>query len=293
MSSHVKQRKSRLQQEGLKVAAPFLLPSLIGMLVFSLLPLAISGIISLTDWNGLDQLLTPGMFQEHFIGVDNFKAILSSDEFWQVLGNTCYYIVLYIPFMLIASLPVAQLLSQRRRGVTAFRVIYYIPVLTSWVAASLIWKTVLSPKYGALNNLLAVLGIEGPGWLLDETWAMPAVVLVSVWKDMGFFGLILLSGMISIDRGYYEAAELDGAGAWTKFLRITLPLMTPSIFYVLIVSLINAFQLFPQIMIMTDGGHKSWWSVFINMDSVTIAWDMQQHSLGFCLSLLWCARLSK
>ena len=93
----------------------------------------------------------------------------------------------------------------------------------------------LSPKYGALNNLLAVLGIEGPGWLLDETWAMPAVVLVSVWKDMGFFGLILLSGMISIDRGYYEAAELDGAGAWTKFLRITLPLMTPSIFYVLIV----------------------------------------------------------
>ena len=102
MSSHVKQRKSRLQQEGLKVAAPFLLPSLIGMLVFSLLPLAISGIISLTDWNGLDQLLTPGMFQEHFIGVDNFKAILSSDEFWQVLGNTCYYIVLYIPFMLLS-----------------------------------------------------------------------------------------------------------------------------------------------------------------------------------------------
>ena len=254
MSSRVKQRKSRLQQEGLKVAAPFLLPSLIGMLVFSLLPLAISGFISLTDWNGLDQLLAPGMLRKHFIGVDNFKAILSSDEFWQVLGNTCYYIVLYIPFMLIASLSVAQLLSQRRRGVTAFRVIYYIPVLTSWVAASLIWKTVLSPKYGALNNLLAVLGIEGPGWLLDETWAMPAVVLVSVWKDMGFFGLILLSGMISIDRGYYEAAELDGAGAWTKFLRITLPLMTPSIFYVLLVSLINAFQLFPQIMIMTDGG---------------------------------------
>ena len=254
MSSRVKRRKSRLQQDGLKLVAPFLLPSLIGMLVFSLLPLVISAFISLTDWNGLDQLLAPGMFQEHFIGLDNFKNILSSSEFWQVLGNTCYYIVLYIPIMLAASLSVAQLLSQSRKGVTAFRIIYYIPVLTSWVAASLIWKTVLSPEYGALNNLLAVFGIEGPGWLLDETWAMPAVVLVSVWKDMGFFGLILLSGMIGIDRGYYEAAELDGAGAWTKFRRITLPLMTPAIFYVLIVSLINAFQLFPQIMIMTDGG---------------------------------------
>lgn len=284
MSSRVKQRKSRLQQEGLKVAAPFLLPSLIGMLVFSLLPLAISGFISLTDWNGLDQLLAPGMLRKHFIGVDNFKAILSSDEFWQVLGNTCYYIVLYIPFMLIASLSVAQLLSQRRRGVTAFRVIYYIPVLTSWVAASLIWKTVLSPKYGALNNLLAVLGIEGPGWLLDETWAMPAVVLVSVWKDMGFFGLILLSGIISIDRGYYEAAELDGAGAWTKFLRITLPLMTPSIFYVLIVSLINAFQLFPQIMIMTDGGPNGATQVMVER---IYKYGFRYYRMGYAAAFSW------
>ena len=284
MSSRVKQRKSRLQQEGLKVAAPFLLPSLIGLLVFSLLPLAISGFISLTDWNGLDQLLAPGMLRKHFIGVDNFKAILSSDEFWQVLGNTCYYIVLYIPFMLIASLSVAQLLSQRRRGVTAFRVIYYIPVLTSWVAASLIWKTVLSPKYGALNNLLAVLGIEGPGWLLDETWAMPAVVLVSVWKDMGFFGLILLSGIISIDRGYYEAAELDGAGAWTKFLRITLPLMTPSIFYVLIVSLINAFQLFPQIMIMTDGGPNGATQVMVER---IYKYGFRYYRMGYAAAFSW------
>lgn len=284
MYSRVKQRKSRLQQEGLQVAAPFLLPSLIGMLVFSLLPLAISGFISLTDWNGLDQLLAPGIFQEHFVGVDNFKAILSSNEFWQVLGNTCYYIVLYIPLMLIASLSVAQLLSQSRKGVTAFRVIYYIPVLTSWVAASLIWRTVLSPEYGALNNLLAIFGIEGPGWLLDETWAMPAVVLVSVWKDMGFFGLILLSGIIGIDRGYYEAAELDGAGAWKKFRRITLPLMTPAIFYVLIVSLINAFQLFPQIMIMTDGGPNGATQVMVER---IYKYGFRYYRMGYAAAFSW------
>ena len=284
MSSRVKRRKSRLQQDGLKLAAPFLLPSLIGMLVFSLLPLVISAFISLTDWNGLDQLLAPGMFQEHFIGLDNFKNILSSSEFWQVLGNTCYYIVLYIPIMLAASLSVAQLLSQSRKGVTAFRIIYYIPVLTSWVAASPIWKTVLSPEYGALNNLLAVFGIEGPGWLLDETWAMPAVVLVSVWKDMGFFGLILLSGMIGIDRGYYEAAELDGAGAWTKFRRITLPLMTPAIFYVLIVSLINAFQLFPQIMIMTDGGPNGATQVMVER---IYKYGFRYYRMGYASAFSW------
>ena len=241
-------------RDGLLRASPFLLPSLIGLMIFSLLPLLISVGISLTDWNGLDSIGTAGFFREHFVGLDNYRSILTGREFWQVLKNTGTYIVLYIPGMLVMSLTVAFLLSRERRGVMVFRVIYYLPVLTSWVAASLIWTTMLSPQYGAVNNILSLFGIKGPGWLLDLKWAMPAIVLVSIWKDMGFFGLILLSGMVDINKSYYEAASLDGAGAWTKFLRITLPLMTPAIFYVLIVSLINAFQLFPQIMIMTDGG---------------------------------------
>lgn len=281
-----KNRKARTsqRQEGLRAAFPFLLPSLIGMLIFSLMPLAISAVISLTDWNGLDKLLAPGMFQEHFVGTENFKNILSSEEFWKVLGNTCCYIVLYIPFMLAASLSVAYLLSRPKRGVVVFRVIYYIPVLTSWVAASLIWKTVLSPEYGALNNLLSIVGIEGPGWLLDETWAMPAIVLVSVWKDMGFFGLILLSGMISIDRGYYEAAALDGAGTWKKFWCITLPLLSPSVFYVLIVSLINAFQLFPQVMIMTDGGPNGATEVMVER---IYKYGFRYYRMGYAAAFSW------
>ena len=106
--------------------------------------------------------------QEHFIGLDNYKAILTSQEFWKVLKNTLTYIVLYLPLMMAVSLAVASLLSQQRRGVGVFRVLYYIPVLTSWVAASLIWKSILAPQYGAMNNILAFFGIEGPGWLLDE-----------------------------------------------------------------------------------------------------------------------------
>lgn len=249
-----KNRGRRLNERSFFSASPFLTASLIGFAIFYFAPMIISVLISLTDWNGLDRLLAPGFMAEHFIGLDNYKAILTGTEFWKVLKNTLVYILLYIPLMLMVSTAIAALLSRQRRGVGVFRVLYYIPVLTSWVAASLIWKSLLSPQYGAMNGILAIFGMEGPGWLTDEKWAMPAIVLVSVWKDMGFFGLILLSGMVGIDRTYYEAAEIDGAGPWTRFLKITLPLLTPSLFYVLIVSLINSFQLFPQIMIMTDGG---------------------------------------
>lgn len=276
--------KLRKQGSGLLVASPFLLPSLIGMLIFSLLPLVISGLISLTDWNGLDKLTDPNFLQEHFIGLENYKRILTTPEFWRTLGNTVEYIVLYIPFMLAASLLVAYLLSRPHRAIGVFRVVYYIPVLTSWVAASLIWKSVLSPQYGALNGILSIFGIEGPGWLTDEKWAMPAIVLVSVWKDMGFFGLILLSGVVGINKTYYEAASLDGANGWTKFFRITLPLLTPSIFYVLIVGMINAFQLFPQIMIMTGGGPNGATQVMVER---IYNYGFRYYRMGYAAAFSW------
>lgn len=284
MMQSKKNTKAKRKAQGLLVASPFLLPSLIGLLVFSMLPLVISGLISLTDWNGLDPLMDPAFLETHYIGLANYQSILTSAEFWKALTNTGKYIILYIPLMLMASLLVAQLLSRPRRGVGVLRVLYYIPVLTSWVAASLIWKTVLSPQYGAPNSILAVFGIQGPGWLLDEAWAMPAIVLVSVWKDMGFFGLILLSGLVAIDRTYYEAASIDGAGSFTKFTRITLPLLTPSIFYVLIVGMINAFQLFPQIMIMTDGGPNGATQVMVER---IYKYGFRYYRMGYAAAFSW------
>ena len=274
----------RLGGNGLITAAPFLIPSLIGLAIFYLAPMVISIFVSLTDWNGLDRLFGDGFLAEHFIGLENYKNILTSREFWQVLKHTLTYIVMYLPLMLIVSIGVASLLSRKRPGVGAFRVVYYIPVLTSWVAASLIWRSILAPQYGAMNNILALFGIEGPGWLLDENWAMPAIVLVSVWKDMGFFGLILLSGMIGIDRSYYEAAEMDGAGAAARFFRITLPLLTPAIFYVLIVSLINSFQLFPQIMIMTDGGPNGATQVMVER---IYKYGFRYYRMGYASAFSW------
>lgn len=279
-----KSRERRRNERSFLSASPFLTASLIGFAIFYFAPMVISVVISLTDWNGLDRLLAPGFMEEHFIGLDNYKAILTGAEFWKVLKNTLVYIVLYIPLMLTTSTAIAALLSRQRRGVGAFRVLYYIPVLTSWVAASLIWKSLLSPQYGAMNGILAFFGMEGPGWLTDEKWAMPAIVLVSVWKDMGFFGLILLSGMIGIDRAYYEAAEIDGAGSWTRFLKITLPLLTPALFYVLIVSLINSFQLFPQIMIMTDGGPNGATQVMVER---IYKYGFRYYRMGYASAFSW------
>lgn len=271
------------KQKALIQSIPFMLPSFLGMIVFSLLPIIISVFISLTDWNGLDKLNLETLSQ-HFIGPDNYISILTTPEFWKVLGHTVYFIVLYIPLVFVASLGIAVILDKNRRGITAFRVMYYIPVLTSWVAASLIWKWVLSPQYGIFNQLLAFVGIKGPSWLTSTVWAMPAIVLASVWKDMGFFGLFLLSGLKIIDQGYYEAARVDGAGRMRQFFCITLPLLTPSIFFCLIMSLINAFQLFPQVMIMTEGGPNGATQVMVER---IYTYGFKYFRMGYASAYSW------
>lgn len=279
-----RKRRKGPGQEGLITASPFLMPSLIGLLVFSLLPLLISAFISLTDWNGLDQLTAPGFFQEHFIGLDNYKAILSSPEFWGVLWNTFRYIIMYIPLMLVASLGVA--LSAQppapRRNSLPYHLLYPGAHLLGGSLHDL--EVYAIPGVWRGQQHLGRFRYTGAGWLLDEAWAMPAIVLVSVWKDMGFFGLILLSGMVGINKSYYEAASLDGAGSWQKFWKITLPLMTPAIFYVLIVSLINAFQLFPQIMIMTDGGPNGATQVMVER---IYKYGFRYYRMGYAAAFSW------
>lgn len=279
----VKKMKRNKRSKAFVQAVPFILPSFVGMIIFSLLPILISIVISMTDWNGLDALNSQTL-SEHFIGLGNYAAILGTSEFWSVLGHTLYYIVLYIPLVFVAALGVAVILNKNMKGITVYRVMYYIPVLTSWVAASLIWKWVLSPQYGILNQLLGMIGIEGPSWLTSEVWAMPAIVLASVWKDMGFFGLFLLSGLKAIDLGYYEAARVDGAGKIRQFFQITLPLLTPSLFFCLIMSLINAFQLFPQVMIMTEGGPNGATQVMVER---IYTYGFKYFKMGYASAYSW------
>ncbi len=282
----MQQKRNRFQTgiRELFTASPFLILSLIGFVVFSVLPILISLFLSLTDWNGIDSLVSSTFLSEHFIGFQNYIKILTSGEFFRILSHNLYFIVLYIPAMLVASLSVAWLLNKNYRGSGFLRVVSYIPVLTSWIAASLIWKWVLSPKFGVMNNLLGLIGIHGPAWLQSELWAMPAVALVSVWKDMGFFGLILLSGLQGIDKTYYEAASIDGANGWQQFLKITIPLLSPSIFFVLVISLINSFQIFPQIMIMTDGGPNGATQVMVER---IYKYGFRYYEMGYASAFSW------
>jgi multiple sugar transport system permease protein len=153
------------------------------------------------------------------------------------------------------------------------------------VAGALIWKWVLSPEYGVINNILGIFGIVGPGWLQSPGWAMPGIVLASIWKDMGFFGLMLFAGLRGINKEYYEAAEIDGAGKGKQLFHITLPLLSPVFFFVITISMINAFQVFPQVMIMTpDGGPGG--STMVMVERV-YRYAFRYYEMGYASAMSW------
>ena len=255
----------------------FLLPSLVGLLLFSLIPIGTSLYLSLTEWDIIGSSPT-------FHGFKNYLQIVADPEISRVLGNTLYFIVLYIPLILITSLLVAILLNKKIPGIGIYRTIYYIPVLTSWVAAALLWKWLLNPRYGAVNAILSFVGIQGPAWLHDKAWAMPGIVLASIWKDVGYFSLILLAGLQGIDPTYYEVAAIDGASGFRRLRSITLPLVTPTLFFVTIICVINSFQLFPQVMVMTEGGPGGATQVFVER---IYNYAFRYYKMGYAASLPW------
>jgi multiple sugar transport system permease protein len=262
----------------------FLLPSSIGLLIFSVIPILYSLIISLTDWNGLIPW-NLGAGTPKFIWFANFADILGGAEFWRVLRHTLYYIVIYIPLILIASVFAAILLNNAFKGIGFFRVVFFIPVLTSWVAAALIWKWLLSDDYGPINAILSFVGINGPAWLQDPTWAIPGIVFASIWKDMGFFALIMLGGLQGINPTYYEAAHIDGANFWRRLTRITLPLLSPMLFFVMVLCIINSFQLFPQVLIMTtDAGPYGSTQVMVER---IYKYAFKYYRMGYAASFSW------
>lgn len=228
------------------ILALFLGPSLLGLAAFTLLPILASLGLSFTNWD----LLTP----PRFVGLGNFGHMVADAEFWRTLRNTVTFLVGYVPLVLAMGLLVAVLLNAKIPFRGLFRTMYFIPVVTSWVAVALVWKWLLNPAYGLINSALGAIGIAGPAWLFDPRWAMIAVILTSVWKDTGFIMVIMLAGLQGIPREYYEAASIDGANRGQGLLHITIPLLAPTIVFCLSISLIGAFQVFDQVYIMTEGG---------------------------------------
>ena len=237
--------------------AVLLLPSLIGMFTFLMLPVISSFVLSFAEWDMIGQI--------GWVGFDNYLAALADPAVQAALRNTLVYILGYLPAVVVIALGLALLLNRRIKGRIIFRAIYFVPVVTSWVAVSLIWKWLLNPQYGLINFALSLIGIKGPGWLFDPAWAMAGVILTSIWKDIGFVTVIYLAGLQDIPEPLYEAAALDGATPWQRFWSITWPMLAPTTFFVTTISLISSFQVFDQVWIMTQGGPAGATSVMVEL----------------------------
>jgi len=224
----------------------FLGPSLAGVVLFLAGPILASLGLSFARW---DLLTAP-----RWVALHNFRELAADPEFWAALRHTLTFLGGYIPLVMSVGLLVALALNSRLPARSAFRAMYFLPVVMSWVAVALVWRWLLNPYYGLLNNLLAAVGIQGPAWLFQPAWAMVSVILTSVWKDAGFVMAILLAGLQAIPEEYYEAAEIDGATSAQRVRHVTLPLLAPAFFFALSISLINSFQVFDQVYVLTGGG---------------------------------------
>lgn len=238
-------RRGRGLRNGAWVAF-FLLPSAVPLVIFTLVPMAGSLWVSLHEWNLISAM--------EWVGLENYATLLADPSTRAVFGRTLLYIAGYLPLVYLGGLALAVALNQALRGRNLFRAAYFLPVVTSWVVVSLVWQWLLNPRNGLVNQVLGTLGLPQPGWWTDPTWAMPSVILASAWKDLGFVMVILLAGLQAIPADVLEAARVDGAGAWQRFRHVTLPLLSPSTFFVVVISLINGFQVFDQVYVMTGGG---------------------------------------
>lgn len=224
----------------------FIAPWLISFLAFDAIPIASGFYHSFTKWNA--------MGDARWVGVNNYAEALNRDPlFWKSVSNTLYYIGLSVPLGIVVAFLLAMMLNSRVRGMTIYRTIFYLPSVVPIVAAVIVWVFIFETRRGILNWALELVGLPPVRWLADPDWAMSALIIMSLW-GIGATMIIFLAGLQSISQEMYEAAEVDGANGLQKLFRITIPLMTPTIFFTLILNLVNAFQSFSNAFILTGGG---------------------------------------
>jgi len=224
----------------------FLAPSLLGLTVFTLIPIIASLGLAFTDWN----LLSP----PKFVGLQNFRDIFADEVLWISLGNTLKYAAMIVPGSTALALALALFMNREFRGIKIIRLFFMIPGVASLVAIAMVWRWLFNDQFGLINTGLKAIGLSPVGWLTTEQWVLPAIVIMLLWSGMGFDAIIYLAALRNIPRHLYEAAELDGANSWQRFWKITFPLLTPIHFYNLIIGLIGSFQVFDVIYVMTEGG---------------------------------------
>jgi len=257
----------------------FISPWIIGFLAFTAGPMLTSLYLSLTE----STMLQP----PRYVGLLNYRNLFSFDQvislFWKTLYNTSYYVFISVPLGLAVGFTIALVLNQDVAGRGIWRTVYYLPSVVPGVAVSLLWILLFNKEFGVLNNVLAVFGIEGPAWLYEEAWAKPALIIMSLWGAGGPM-LIFLAGLQGIPTELFDAAKVDGAGAWRRFQHITIPMVSPTLFFVLITGIIGSFQVFTNTYVMTQGGPNNSTMMYV-LYLFNLAF--QQFRMGYASALAW------
>lgn len=227
-------------------AYALLTPSLVGFVLFLVAPIIGVVVISFFDWNL--------MGSPRFVGLANYREMTGDSEVWRSVRDTLYYVALNIPAQTVLALLLALAMNRRLRGGKVLRVLFVLPWMAMPVALGIIWNWAFDPEHGAVNQFLSLLGISGPEWLSSTTWAMPVLASINVWQYTGYTMLFLLAGLQSIPESLYEAADIDGVTTLQRFFKITLPLLRPSMLFVLVTNVIGSFQMFDTVYVMTQGG---------------------------------------
>ena len=250
-------------------------PWLIGFALFTLVPLTAAGVLAFCQFDGLRRPI--------FTGLENARVLWSDPLFWKVLSNTALYAAVALPLGAILALALAVLLNARVPGRTLWRALIFLPTLTPLVASAMIWMWMFNGRYGLINQALGVLGVEGPNWLSDPRWTMPSMVLLSLWS-VGHAVVIYLAGLQDVPRSLYEAAHVDGAGAMARLWHITLPMVSPAIFFNVVVGIIFVWQVFAVPQIMIPGGGPGRNAYFYTMYLYDVAFRYQRFGYACLLS---------
>lgn len=237
----------RLSRRTTLIGWSFILPNFLGFALLTLVPVVGAFVLSFMDWDSYNP--------PKWIGLRNFARMLEDESTQIALRNTAFYAAGHVPLTLLAALGLALLLNRKIAGTRFFRAAAFFPYITSLVAVAVVWNMLFHPDLGPINQLLRFIGVEHPpGWTTSTDWAMPGVIITSVWRDMGYYMVLFLAGLQSIPNEYYEAAKMDGANGWQKFWFVTLPGLRPVTFLVMVLLTVQSFKVFDLIVVMTDGG---------------------------------------
>lgn len=275
-AANARRRRLSLAHKEALAAYLFVLPGFLGFLAFMVIPIVVSLGLSLFEW----ELLVP----PRFVGLANYKALLSDKLFVSVVKNTAYYVLGVVPLNIVLALGMALWLNQKLRFLSFYRSAIFLPVVTITVAVSLIFKWMYEPQVGLVNTALRLIGIEGPLWLGSADWAMPALILMGVWKGFGYNMVLFLAGLQGIPSTVYEAASIDGAGKWAQFRYVTLPLLSPTTFFATVMTVISSFQVFDAARVMTNGGP-------VNSTNTIVLYIFQNgfeyFKMGYASAIAW------